>query len=77
MINRKHDKWILNEADSFICYHVVRLACRVFVLTGQSSPNLLFLLDTPGPLTPNNIAITLITDQTNSVSVALGLNFLE
>lgn len=31
----------------------------------------------PRPLTLNNTAITLITDQTDSVSVALGFNFLE
>ena len=31
----------------------------------------------PRPLTPNNTAITLITDHTDSVSVAVGFNFLE
>ena len=31
----------------------------------------------PRPLTPNSAAITLITDQTDSVSVALGFNFLQ
>lgn len=66
---------------------VIMLCCFllwcVFVLTIDSSWNLLFLCywtclpRMPRPLTLNNTAITLITDQTDSVSVALGFNFLE
>lgn len=79
-INKKHDKWNSNEVVSFICDHVVLLFLLwcVFVPTIDSGWNLLFSCDwtclprTPRPLTLNNTAITLITDQTDSVSAALG-----
>lgn len=66
---------------------VIMLCCFllwcVFVLTIGRSWNLLFLCDwtcltrMPRPIALNNTAITLITDQTRSVSGASGFNFLE
>lgn len=85
MINGQHDTWNFNEDVFFIGYHMLccyfALMCLCSNIWSLLKPAGFMLLDMlpvmPRPLTLTSTSITLITDQTDFGSVALGLYLLE